>query len=225
MLNDFFNLIFPKRCFACFNALLKHEKLICTACQYHLPKTNFHLDPQNKVYKVFWGRVNIEQASSYYFFSKGNKVQNLLHHIKYKKATAVAEKIGELYAFELTNEGDFLNKIDLIIPVPLHKRKQKTRGYNQSEHFAKGISKIAALPVQNNYLFRKVYTASQTKKGRFKRWQNVVGGFYVKNAHELCNKHILLVDDVITTGATIEACVDALKKCRCKVSVLFIACA
>jgi len=127
MFNDFFNLIFPKTCFACHTALLKYEKIICTSCQFYLPKTNFHLESNNNLNKVFWGRVDVKKAASFYYFNKGGKVQNLLHELKYKGAKEVGERIGELYGLELLNT-DFLKGIDLIIPVPLHVKKLKKRG-------------------------------------------------------------------------------------------------
>jgi len=222
MFNDFFNLIFPKTCFACHTALLKYEKIICTSCQFYLPKTNFHLESNNNLNKVFWGRVDVKKAASFYYFNKGGKVQNLLHELKYKGAKEVGERIGELYGLELLNT-DFLKGIDLIIPVPLHVKKLKKRGYNQSECFAIGLSKVTLISVQNNVLYRHEFSDTQTKKSRFNRWQNVSNIFNLKNSEKIKGMHILLVDDVITTGSTIEACAQVFNNYGCMVSVLSIA--
>ena len=224
MINDFFNIIFPKLCAACNHTLLKNEKVICTKCVFELPKTNYHLDNNNPINKVFWGRINLEMASAYYHFSKGSKVQQLLHQLKYKGNQKVGEKIGELYAFELKSQEIYKN-IDFIVPVPLHKKKLKKRGYNQSESFAKGLSKVLKAPINNSELFRKVDSKTQTKKTRYKRWENVGDIFGVKEQNTLKNKTILLVDDVVTTGATIEASAKVLIENGCKVIVVAIACA
>lgn len=224
MINDFFNIIFPKLCAACGHTLLKNEKVICTKCVFELPKTNYHLDKDNPINKVFWGRTNIEMASAYYHFAKGSKVQQLLHQLKYKGNQKVGEKIGELYAYELKKH-DIYKNIDFIIPIPLHKKKLKKRGYNQSESFAKGLSKVLKVPVNNSDLFRKVDSKTQTKKTRYKRWENVGDIFGIKEENLLKNKKVLLVDDVITTGATIEASAKVLVDNGCKVFVITIACA
>lgn len=222
MINDFFNLIFPKICFSCNDVLLKHEEVICTSCQFSLPKTNYHLDKENPLNKIFWGRVDVKNVSSFYLFKKKGKIQNLLHHLKYKGAKEVGEKIGELYGFELLNS-NWIKDVDIIIPVPLHEKKLKKRGYNQSEYFAKGLSKSTNLPCIVNVLFRKTHSETQTKKSRFNRWENVSEIFDLRDGERIKNKHILLVDDVITTGATLEASVHALKKENCEVSILTIA--
>lgn len=223
-ISDFINLCYPKLCAACHNTLVKHEDDICTACIIHLPKTNYHLDIENPLNKIFWGRVPIEMVAAYYFFNKGNKVQKLLHELKYKSNKNVGEKIGVLYGYELLNAPIF-NTIDYIMPVPLHPKKLKKRGYNQSEWFANGLSQSMNIPVSTNILYRNTDSATQTKKSRFNRWENVAEIFGVKTPELLSNKHILLVDDVITTGATIEACAKILKEHRAKVSVVSIACA
>ncbi|PJA10039.1 MAG: hypothetical protein COX70_00045 [Flavobacteriales bacterium CG_4_10_14_0_2_um_filter_32_8] len=221
MLNDFFNLIFPKLCCACNQALLKNEKIICTTCIVNLPKTNFHLDVENPVNKIFWGRVPIEMATSFYLFSKKGKVQHLLHQLKYKGVKEVGSVIGNLFGQELKQSTSF-NGIDYIIPVPLHKKKLKKRGYNQSEWIAKGLSEAMDIPINLNTLHRKVDSTTQTKKSRYNRWENV-GEIFDITGNELDNKSVLLVDDVLTTGATIEACAQVLIQHGCKVYVATIA--
>ncbi|PCJ26187.1 MAG: amidophosphoribosyltransferase [Flavobacteriales bacterium] len=221
MFNDFFNLIFPKLCCACNNPLLKNENIICTSCVVTLPKTNFHLDKENPVNKVFWGRVQIEMATSFYAFSKKSKVQNLLHHLKYKGVKEVGYVVGKLFGFDL-NESDNFKMTDFIVPVPLHKKKLKKRGYNQSEWIANGISESMDIPINIDTLFRKQDSQTQTKKSRYKRWENVGEIFGVAN-NNLDNKRVLLIDDVVTTGATIEACAQVLIKRNCKIFVATIA--
>lgn len=221
MINDFFNLIFPRLCCACNKALLKSEEIICLSCTINLPKTNFHTDKDNPVNKVFWGRVDIEMAASFYVFSKKSKVQNLLHHLKYKGVKEVGSVIGELYGYEL-NDSEYYKDIDFIIPVPLHHNKMKKRGYNQSEWIAMGLSKSMNIPINSDSLYRKSDSQTQTKKTRYKRWENVGEIFDVAN-NNIDGKKVLLIDDVVTTGATIEACAQVLIRHNCKVLVATIA--
>jgi len=221
MLNDFFNLIFPKLCCACNNTLLKHEHVICTMCLLTLPKTNFHFDKENPVSKVFWGRVQIEMATSFYLFSKKSKVQNLLHHLKYKGAKEVGFEVGKLLGYDL-KDTIYFKGIEFVIPVPLHKKKLKKRGYNQSEWIAMGVSESMGVPINLSTLYRKVDSKTQTKKSRYMRWENV-GEIFGVSSDELDHKNVLLVDDVLTTGATIEACTQVLIRRQCKVFVATIA--
>jgi ComF family protein len=221
MINDFFNLIFPKLCYSCNNTLLKNENIICTKCIVTLPKTNFHFEIENPVSKVFWGRVQIEMATSFYVFSKKSKVQNLLHSLKYKGVKEVGYVVGKLFGADLRNS-DYFKKIDFIVPVPLHKNKLKKRGYNQSEWIAKGVSESMDIPINLKSLYRKKDSQTQTKKSRFKRWENVGEIFGIANS-DLNDKTILLIDDVVTTGATLEACAQVLIKQNCKILLATIA--
>jgi len=168
MINDFFNLIFPKICFACNGVLLKQEEVICTSCQFSLPKTNYHLDEGNPLTKIFWGRVDVKNVAAFYFFKKGGRVQNLLHQLKYKGAKEVGERIGELYGFDLL-KSNWMETVDCIVPVPLHSKKLKKRGYNQSEYFARGLSKSTNKNLETAILYRKKHSDTQTKKSRFNR--------------------------------------------------------
>ena len=221
--NDFISLFFPTRCYACGEPLFKNESSICTHCQYHLPKTNFHFNNDNPVAKIFWGRINLSGAAAYFFFNKGGRVQRLIHELKYKGATQLARDIGKLYGHELKCSDNF-NDANLIIPVPLHKKKQRQRGYNQSTCFAEGLVSTMCIPIETTILFRSSASETQTKKSRFTRWKNVETIFYTRNTALIVNKHILLVDDVITTGATLEACAQALLKIEgVKVSIATIA--
>lgn len=208
---------------ACNDTLYKHEQVLCTNCIYKLPKTNFHKDINNPVSKVFWGRVNLERAASYYYFNKDTCVQQLLHNLKYKGRKEVGTEVGKLYGKELANADGFKNA-DLIIPVPLHPEKKKKRGYNQSDFFASGLSESMKIDWNSNALERSANTETQTSKARFTRWQNVSEIFKVKDSALLNGLHILLVDDVLTTGSTLEACAQSILQLPgTKVSIATIA--
>ena len=190
LINQFFNLVFPRSCAACGAPMVINEKFICTQCLLELPKTNFHKHKNNPVAKSLWGRVKIEDATAYYFFEKGSKFRNLIHNIKYKGQKELGFGLGRFYGQELRNTKFSL--IDEIIPVPLHSRKKRQRGFNQSEWIAKGLAESLRKPLSTKQLYE--------------RWENVKGIFKLKNPEALKGKHILLVDDVLTTGSTIEAC-------------------
>ena len=223
LLDDFICLIFPKICACCGNSLWKHEKVICTFCDFHLPRTNFHLEKDNPVTFTFEGRVNIESGGAFFYFNKGNRVQQLIHQLKYKGRRDIGVFIGEKYGFYLKNS-PFFDAIDLILPVPLHKKRRMQRGYNQSEEFAVGLGKTMNLPFNPYLLYRCKATETQTRKSRFSRWQNVADIFAVNDPSVLEHKHVLLVDDVITTGATLEACIRVLSSIPgIKVSIAAIA--
>ena len=222
MFKDFFNLIFPRICVACSEALLKNEQTLCEVCKIKLPKTENYLDKENVVNKIFWGRSKIEMAASYYKFSKKSKVQHILHQLKYKGNKEVGEIVGRLYGDDLKDSIHYQH-IDVIIPVPLHYKKQKRRGYNQSEFFAKGLSETMKIPLNTTCLYRKIDSQTQTQKSRYDRWENVNEIFEVKNPNVIKGQSILLVDDVITTGATIEACIQILQPLNCKIYVAAIA--
>ena len=206
LLDDFISLIFPNVCACCGNSLWTHERVICTYCDFHLPRTNFHFERDNPVTRTFWGRGRIESGAAFYYFNKGNRVQRLIHQLKYKNRRDIGVFLGEKYGTYL-HHSPFFDTIDLILPVPLHKKKRMQRGYNQSEEFATGLGKAMKLPVDPYLLYRSKSTETQTRKSRFRRWQNVSEIFAVGNPVILKNKHVLLVDDVITTGATMEACI------------------
>jgi ComF family protein len=203
--DDFVDLLYPRVCPCCGQNLLNHEKLICNKCLYFIPKTNFHQFKDNPVAQLFWGRINIENATAYYFFDKGSKFQALIHNMKYRGQKEIGYEMGRVFGNEL-KASDVFNKIDLVIPVPLHARKQKIRGYNQSEWIARGIGERMEKPVDTSTLYREVESETQTNKTRYERWKNVENIFRLKNEDNLKEKHILLVDDVITTGSTLEAC-------------------
>jgi ComF family protein len=208
-LDDFISLIFPRICACCGNSLWKHEDVICHFCEFRLPKTNFHPDPENPVARLFWGRVKIEGGAAFLYFNKGNRVQRLVHQLKYKGRKDVGIYLGTRYGSILHDTPPF-DTIDIIIPVPLHKKKYMQRGYNQSEQFAIGLSRAMNVPVDRFLLSRVKATETQTRKSRFSRYANVSEIFSVGNTVGFAGKHLLLVDDVITTGATLESCIRAL---------------
>jgi ComF family protein len=210
-IGDFISLIFPRICAGCGNSLWKHEEVICRFCDYHLPKTNFHDDGENPVTRLFWGRVAIEAGAAFLYFNKGNNVQRLVHQLKYKGRKDIGIWLGSQYGLELRFAGPF-NTIEAIIPVPLHKKKYMQRGYNQSEQFAIGLSSAMNIPVDKYLLTRARATDTQTRKSRFMRYQNVREIFTINNPDPWRGKHLLLVDDVITTGATLESCIMALSE-------------
>lgn len=223
MLNDFLALIYPRNCVACSNSLYKHEDQLCNYCYLNLPKTNFHKSHQNPVVSLFYGRINLEFASAFYLFQKKGSIQKVLHAVKYKNNRELAVLVGKWYAEDLKEHESF-KQVEAIIPVPLHAKKLKQRGYNQSEEFAKGLAEGLQIKVNTTGLQRKEFTQTQTRKNKYERWENVEDVFEIHQPEELKNKHVVLVDDVITTGATIEACCQTLQQIEgIKISVLCIA--
>lgn len=219
--NNIWGLLFPALCNACGRHLYRSEKTICTKCLYDLPYTDFQLDAENLVAKQFWGRVSLHSAMAMLYFEKGNKVQNLIHSLKYKGNTEVGETLGRLLGKRLYQN---LAPVDLIIPVPLHPKKQKMRGYNQSDAIAKGVAEIFKTPMDTSCLIRTKATDSQTKKARYTRYENMEEVFAIVNPLTIANKHVLLLDDVITTGATLEACANTLlQQGASKISIAAIA--
>lgn len=210
-ISDVIEFVFPSLCITCGERLITQEKYICFSCWQDLPVTNFHKNSENKVAQLFWGRVEIENATAFFSYKKGSNYQQLIHFIKYKGLKELGFETGRKFGFAL-NESVLYQSVDLIVPVPLHPNKEKKRGFNQSDWIARGIGDSMQKPVSNNNLFRKIHTSTQTRKNRFERWQNVEGIFGIKSAEEYAGKHILLVDDVVTTGSTIEACAFQLLK-------------
>ena len=222
-LADFVSLLFPELCAACSESLMANEYLICTDCRFNLPFTNFHLQPDNIVAQQFWGKIQLEGAYSLYYFSKGGKIQNLMHQFKYKGMKQIGNLLGNIAGGQLIKNKVF-NTVDVIIPVPLHKKRMTQRGFNQSLCFAEGLSEKLNAAVENNNLVRITATETQTHKSRFARFENMQEVFTVKNPERLINKHVLLVDDVITTGSTLEACGTELLKIQgLKLSIATIA--
>ncbi|MCK8524196.1 ComF family protein [Aquimarina sp. D1M17] len=210
MLRDLVYLFFPTYCAACNNPLHQNERILCTTCRHELPLGNFHNVNAKKIEKVFRGRANIENGAALLIFQKGGLVQNLIHNLKYRGREEVGEELGKWLGEKLFQSTDFQN-IKYVIPVPLHKKRLKERGYNQVKKFGIEISKKINAEYTDTFLKKNSYNNTQSKREKLKRWQNTAETFELQNTSLLENQHILLVDDIITTGSTIEACINVLK--------------
>ena len=219
--SDFISMLYPRYCYACSEGLMKGEETICSRCMLELPRTNYHLDLENALFRRLNGRIPLHSAFAFFLFRKGGKVQHLLHALKYNNHPEIGTTLGEVYGHELVETHN--QKFNVIVPVPLHETRKRKRGYNQSEEFAKGLSRSLQVPAYNS-LVRTTVTETQTRKTKLMRWQNVSEVFQVKETDQIKNQHVLLVDDVITTGATIESCAQALLDKGCsKISIASIA--
>jgi ComF family protein len=216
LITDLIALIYPEVCYACSDNLNAGEEFVCTTCRLHFPYTNIHLLPpsENPLARRFYGRLEIENVLSFFTFTRAGRVQELLHNLKYKNEPELAAFLGKWYGAELKKYG-FAESFDLIIPVPLHKAKLRQRGYNQSEKFAEGLAVSLGLPISTT-LVRNIYSTTQTHKSRYARWENVEKIFEVKQPEKIIGQRILLVDDVLTTGATLEASGQELLENGCK---------
>lgn len=216
-------LLFPHSCIVCDGSLVQGEEYICTMCNARLPRTNFHLIKDNEIEMRFWGKANIERATSYFFYTKGSDFRKILYQLKYQSNKEIGEVLGRYLGKEIYPSG-FFDHIDLIIPVPLHPKREKSRGYNQSEWLAKGITNATGIPLNTTLLIRTSNNKTQTRKSVFDRWTNVQDIFEVTHPEELEHKHILLIDDVLTTGATLLSCAITLSVCKdIKISILTLA--
>ena len=222
-IKDFFNLMFPNLCVVCTDNLSKCEQHLCITCLHAMPKTNFHCVLNNPIEKRFWGKTNVHRGTAFFFFQKGSPFQKLLHELKYRNNKELGELLGKYAAADLLDSSDFAS-IDVIIPVPLHPKKHIQRGYNQSEWIGRGLSKVLDKPQDISTLIRVRENTTQTKKTVFERYENTEGIFELSDKEKLNDKHILLVDDVLTTGSTLEACISVLLQIEgVKVSVFTLA--
>ncbi len=223
MLNSILQLLFPNLCVNCNQALVKHERHLCLTCQLELPETQYHLLKDNGIEKSLWGKIPFERAFSFLYFNQAGITQKILHELKYKGNEELAIFLGKLYGQRL-QESPAVNNLNGIIAIPLHPIKLRKRGYNQSQAFATGLSEVLGILDYSNLIYRKKNTQTQTQKSRVERWDNVQSIFGIKQPEILKNKHILIVDDVITTGATIESCArEIIEKSNCKLSIASIA--
>ncbi|WP_255462937.1 ComF family protein [Flavobacterium sp. LPB0248] len=211
MINYLINLFFPKVCSGCQSLLLQNETVFCTSCRHEMPLTQYHLDSKNEAVKKFYGKIDIQFASAFLYFNKKGMVQELIHNLKYKGHQEIGTVLGNWYAEDL-KELQFEIPFDAVIPVPLHKRKFKERGYNQVTTFGRAIADGFQIPFNEKLLFRKIYSKTQSKKNLLGRSENIENIFDVEFDESDHHKHFLIVDDVFTTGATIEACSRALLK-------------
>lgn len=211
---EFVNLFYPRLCLLCEGALVRGEDLLCTNCQATLPHTYLHEQRSEILFRKLRSSLPIEHVLAYLLYQKSGSTQKLLQLIKYKNYPELANLIGRHFGSRLQASG-MEKKFDYIIPVPLHSRKQRQRGYNQSERFAEGLAESLHLPLATNWLLRTKESATQTRKSRLDRWINVADIFVVAAPEKVKGKRILLVDDVVTTGATLEACGNVLLKAGC----------
>ncbi len=206
--NDFAHLFFPHNCLGCGTDTLENNAPLCAACFVQLPETGFFQQKDNPVKNIFYGRVNIQNAASAFYFAKDSLLQHLIVELKYHGNKDAGYYLGKLLGCRL-QESEGFQEVEIIVPVPLNTKKEKMRGYNQAAAIADGIAEVWHRPVIKNALGRKIFTETQTQKDRISRWQNMQDVFTVMDENLLKNKHILLVDDVVTTGATLEACGEA----------------
>lgn len=208
--DSFLHLLFPHVCTGCGNDILNEETVLCMRCVDAMPETNFDIHPNNPVEKLFWGRLPLVGATAQFYFTKESLMQHLMHQFKYKSNKELGLQLGKMMGEQLKKSGRFA--VDALIPLPLFPAKEKRRGYNQATLLCEGMAESMNVPVLYNVIIRPQHTETQTKKGRIERWKNMEGKFILSNGDAISNKHILLVDDVVTTGATFEACGNELLK-------------
>ena len=208
---SFLHLLFPHVCSGCGSDLISEESVLCMHCLANMPETNFHLHPNNPTEKKFWGRLPLVSATAQYYFTKESLMQHLMHQLKYKGDKELGKQLGRLMGNDLLASNRF-NKIEALIPLPLFPAKEKRRGYNQATILCEGIAEVMNIEVFSDVITRTQHTETQTKKGRMERWINMEGKFELLQPEKIKNKHLLLVDDIITTGATLEACGQELMK-------------
>lgn len=219
-ISDFNDFILPRHCAVCGEVLSRGEQEICLNCLLALPL----IDDAHcaEIEKLFWGIVPVERAASYFYYRKGSPYINLLHRLKYKNRPQIGVLLAKNAATELLPKG-FFDGVELIIPLPLSKKKERSRGYNQCDYIAEGISQVTGIPIGRGYVARTKANETQTHKNREERWKNVEGIFAVSNPDAVRGKHVLLIDDVLTTGATIADCARALVAVGCRVTIFTLA--
>ncbi|MGE6352565.1 ComF family protein [Flavobacterium sp. NPDC079362] len=223
MFNYLINLFFPKVCAGCHTILITNETVLCTSCRHEMPLTQYHLDPKNEAVKKFYGKIAIEHASALLYFNKKGIVQELIHNLKYKGHEEIGTVLGN-WSVEDLKEIVLEIPFDIVIPVPLHPKKFRKRGYNQVTTFGKALAKGLNIDYNAAVLYRKKYSKTQSKKNLAGRSDNIENIFDVISTEENRNKHFLIVDDVLTTGATLEACSRALLKIPgAKISIVCMA--
>ena len=205
----FTHLLYPELCVACGGDLPAATRCFCLRCRAQLYPADMHLVQDNEFIKRLWGRLKIESGAAAYYFTRQSPIRMAVHHLKYKNKPEIGVMIGREFGQKL-RESAFFNSIDALIPVPLHTRKERLRGYNQSAVFAQGLAEALDVPMLSGVLVRRTFSETQTNKKRMERFQNVGEIFAVEKPHAIEGKHLLLVDDVLTTGATLEVCGQAL---------------
>ena len=211
ILNDVSNVLVPTVCFGCNAHLLGGEHLLCTQCRSDLPLTDYNFNVENPVDRIFYGRINIKKANSFLFFTENGVVQQLLHYLKYKNQEKIGVFLGDWFG-QTIKENQFLSQIDFVIPVPLHSKKMRKRGYNQVARFGQQLAEHLGAKYVDDILIKTSNSKTQTKKKRIGRWYDNKSLYIISKPDLVKGKNILLVDDIITTGATIEMCAKALQK-------------
>lgn len=220
---SFIDLLFPRCCVVCGKPLMRSEEFLCTSCNMNLPRTNYHLLPDNPIERLFWDKVKLEIATSYYYYYRGGEMRKIIHEMKYAKKKEIGAVMGRQMAAELRPSG-FFDGIDLLMPVVLHKKKQRDRGFNQSEWIAKGISAITKLPIEMTAVKRVKHVETQTQKTPYQRYENVQHIFELEHPERIKGKHVLVIDDVLTTGATATAFMESFAEVEgIKISLLTLA--
>ncbi|MBK9291958.1 MAG: ComF family protein [Bacteroidetes bacterium] len=207
---DLLSLFYPEVCPCCGELLNKTEQTVCLTCHYLLPRTGYERIADNPVARLFYGKVRLHAAMACYFFAKHGRVQPLIHELKYKSNRDAGLFLGREIG-KAIRSSELYSDVSLLVPVPLHPKRERKRGYNQSEVIARGINEITGIAISRNNLLRGVATQTQTKKSREERWKNVKDIFAVRQPEAFAGQHLLLIDDVITTGSTIEGCIRALE--------------
>jgi ComF family protein len=198
------HLLFPHVCTGCGSDILNEETEICMRCLEAMPETNFELHSNNPVEKIFWGRLPLEGATAHFYFTKESLMQHFMHQFKYKRNKKLGIQLGRIMGEQILKSGRF--EVDALVPLPLFPAKEKRRGYNQAMLLCEGMAQSMLVPILDKAIIRPQHTETQTKKGRIERWKNMEGKFKLDNPDAIRNKHLLIVDDVVTTGATLEAC-------------------
>jgi ComF family protein len=214
---SFLHLLFPHLCAGCGTDNINKMSSLCLRCLRSLPATGFSAIAGNPVEKKFWGRLEIQAATAQFYFARSSVIQELMHALKYKGDQELGLQLGRLMGISLAASNRFV--VDSLVALPLFKTREKKRGYNQSALLCQGISESTGIPVLNDIIYRAEQTDTQTHMNRVNRWQNMEGKFIMQDVGRISNKHLLLVDDVITTGATLEACGAALVTSGCRLSV------
>lgn len=218
-----YDLFLPSVCYVCGKSLFNNDVCVCFNCLHKMPKTDFFSTDSNDSEKLFWGKVKIEKAASLYYYFKGGVTRQVISQLKYGGRQIIGFEFGRLLGSEILKT-DWVTDLDVIIPVPLHPGKEFKRGYNQSLKIAEGVSKVLKIEIDNKSMIRNVFTDTQTKKSTFDRWENVSDVFTLKNSEKFENKKILILDDVLTTGSTLEACTSQFSEVKnCKIYIATLA--
>ena len=213
------HLAFPHICEGCGTDIIQSDHHLCLYCLSSMPQTQFHLHRNNQIEKIFWGRVPLAHATAQYYFTKESMMQRLMHSFKYRGNKELGLYLGRLMGQALLTSNRF-DSIDAVIPLPLYASKERRRGYNQATILCNGIAEVFVKPVLNTVVRRPEHTETQTKKNRVERWQNMAGRFELTDATGIEGKHVLLIDDVVTTGATLESCaIELLKAPNLRLSI------